>query len=374
MKIIDRKIRERFFLTFSELAKLSFESSLIDAGDDLRFIVSDIFDTDETPIARVDAVATDGAVTFELDCNTTEFEERVQIADLDGKAFKQAYWHIWRDAELLASGDCLLYKSTATQGQSPLPAPIDEYAKTDYVDAKDAETLQNANDYTDEKVGQFQNLFFYMTGSTSATAGTVSFNVKPSGTGTIVNAWGGNLTTVSRQVYGFQYTTQNPFTLTPNSPFTVVVPYRNLQTTRSYYARYVVTAMHSTLNGGNPITLFDLTRGPTTPNNATYDVEFTIVNSQTTELVLPVGTVLEYKIFAYVSTATGTMSILVNDNENTMLVARSERVGQTYAVSIITHPRGYDESQENFNEYMYASIGQTIIDNALLEGRLNGNS
>jgi len=254
------------------------------------------------------------------------------------------------------------------------PEPIDEYAKITYVDGQDAENLQDAKNYTDEKVGQFQNLFFYMTESTSATDGTVSFNVKPSGAGTIVNAWGGDITTVSRQVFGFQYTTQNPFTLTPNSPFTVVVPYRNLATNRSYYARYVVTATHSTLNGGNPITLFDLTRGPTTSNNATYDVEFNIVNNQTTELVLPVGTVLEYKIYAYVSTATGTMSILVNDSANTMLVARSERVGQTYAVSIITHPRGYDESQENFNEYMYAAIGQTIIDNALLEGRLNGNS
>lgn len=374
MKIIDRKIRERFFLTYSELAKLSFESSLIDASDDLRFIVSDLLDIDITPIARVDAVATAGSITFELDCNTTEFQDRVQDADLDDKAFKQAYWHIWRGAEILASGDCLLYKSTATQGQSPLPAPIDEYATIDYVDAQDAETLQDAKDYADEKVGQFQNLFFYMVGSTSATAGSVAFNIKPSGDGTLIPAWGGALTTVSRQVYGFQYTTQNLFTLTPNSPFTVVVPYRNLQTTRSYFARYLVTATHPTLNSGNPITIFDLTRGPTTPNNATYDVEFNIVNNQTSELVLPAGTVLDFKIYAYVATATGTMSILINDNANTMLVARSERVGQTSATSIITTARGISESQENFNEYVYEAIGQTIIDNALLEDRLNGNS
>lgn len=234
---------------------------------------------------------------------------------------------------------------------------LTDYALKTYVDDQDEAVLQNAKDYTDEKVGQFQNLFFYITSSTSATNGTAVLNVKPTGAGTVVDAWDGPLTTTLRQVYGFQYITENDFTLMPNSPITVVVPYRNLQTNKAYYAQYITTIQHTSLNSGNPITMFDLMRGPTTPNNPTYDVEFTTVNNQTEELLLPAGTALYFKIFARTSLTTATMSILVNDSQNTMLISRSERVGQTSATSIITNARGEPQSVENVLDYVIVSLG-----------------
>lgn len=262
----------------------------------------------------------------------------------------------WGNEQLLTTKYFRWRNTISVDSQWSDPIFISSITK-DYVNEQDEATLEDANGYTDSKFGAVESLFFYMLTSTSATDGTVSLNVKPTGAGTLIPAWGGNLTTELRQVYGFTYTSANESRLIPNSPFTIHIPYRSLQTNRTYNARYVVTAQHATLNGGAAFTVFDVTRNGTTPGNATYDVEFNAVNNQTTELVLPVGTVLTFSIYASVSSATGTMSILVNDSSDTMLIARADRVGQTSATSIITNVTGTQQSQESYNTYVYNALG-----------------
>jgi hypothetical protein len=206
-----------------------------------------------------------------------------------------------------------------------------------------------------------KSMSLYITGSSGATVGTLSHS-HPSDTGTVVPAWGGSLTNVERQLFGFQLTTEQNSVILPNNVYNVILPLSNLSANRSYKLRAILTVQHPTLNGGAELTIVDDYIATFEPVSEEMKLLAQFANQHPDPVSYPAGSIINIELWGSVLSSTGTLSLLVNDSNNVAVLSRNDYSSNVSANDVMTNSTGGLITQEAFNIQTMATINGILFE------------